>query len=29
MALEGIDVVAETDVLVANDPGEFVNQIVR
>ena len=29
MALEGIDVVADTDVLVANDPGEFVSQIVR
>ena len=29
MALEGIDVVAEKDVLVANDPGEFMKQIVR
>jgi glycosyltransferase involved in cell wall biosynthesis len=29
MALEGIDVVPETDVLVANEPGEFVRQIVR
>jgi glycosyltransferase involved in cell wall biosynthesis len=29
MALEGIDVKAEHDVLVANTPGEFVNQIVR
>jgi glycosyltransferase involved in cell wall biosynthesis len=29
MALEGIDVKAEHDVLVANTPGEFVKQIVR
>ncbi len=29
MALEGIDVVADTEVLVANNPGEFVSQIVR
>jgi polysaccharide biosynthesis protein PslH len=29
MALEGIDVVAEKDVLVANDPSEFVRQIER
>jgi glycosyltransferase involved in cell wall biosynthesis len=29
MALEGIDVVAESDVLVADAPGEFVNQVVR
>jgi polysaccharide biosynthesis protein PslH len=29
MALEGIDVVADIDVLVANNPGEFVKQIVR
>ena len=29
MALEGIEVVADTDVLVANNPGEFVKQIVR
>ena len=29
MALEGIDVVADTDVLVANNPGEFVTQIVK
>jgi polysaccharide biosynthesis protein PslH len=29
MALEGIDVVPDTDVLVANNPGEFVSQIVR
>jgi polysaccharide biosynthesis protein PslH len=29
MALEGIDVAADTDVLVANEPGDFVNQIVR
>jgi glycosyltransferase involved in cell wall biosynthesis len=29
MALEGIDVVPDTDVLVANDPGEIVKQIVR
>ena len=29
MALEGIDVVAEQDVLVANEPAEFVRQIER
>ena len=29
MALEGIDVTAETDVLVANSPQKFVKQIVR
>jgi glycosyltransferase involved in cell wall biosynthesis len=29
MALEGIDVVAETDVLVANEPDEFIRQIQR
>ena len=29
MGLEGIDVVPENDVLVANTPGEFVKQIVR
>ena len=29
MALEGIDVVPETDVLVANEPAEFVRQIER
>jgi glycosyltransferase involved in cell wall biosynthesis len=29
MALEGIDVIAEKDVLVANDPSEFIRQIER
>jgi glycosyltransferase involved in cell wall biosynthesis len=29
MALEGIEVAAEQEVLVADEPAEFVNQIVR